>query len=108
MLINAITATDASLITPFHTLSKLLVQDERSLLESGSWRDPIMQRLISIVKRNETAHNTLKLLLDTISSICVSGISTFERILDTAGRLQYDSPGARIEAREQIAKLRRK
>lgn len=106
VLINATTTTDASLTTPFHMLSKLLVQDERSLMESESWRDPIMQRLITIVKENATADITSKkLLLDTISSICASGISTFERILDTADRLQYDSPGVRSEAKEQIAKL---
>lgn len=83
-----------------------MIKQQTCLLESNSWKDPVTQSLFQIAKdflkqsiKRETE------LLDTITSVCNIGIQHYERILNTAERMRYDSPSLQEEAVSGIQKL---
>lgn len=54
---------------------------------------------------SRTVYQTRNRLLDTITSVCNIDIQHYERILNTAERMQYDSPSLQEEAVSGIQKL---
>lgn len=107
-LVNANSASSETNneLHPFTALSVFLIKQQTCLLESNSWKDPVTQSLFQIAKdflkqsiKRETE------LLDTITSVCNIGIQHYERILNTAERMRYDSPSLQEEAVSGIQKL---
>ena len=99
-LINLASASSVSINIhePFQALSMFLLNQQTCLLESNSWKDPTMRRLFQIAR--DALQQSIEReteLLDAITSICDASIKHYEQILNTAERLQYDSPNIRQE-----------
>ena len=107
ILINFETISNASNTNAFTTVATFVRQKHStSLLECNKWQDPTMKRLFAILQTNlQQSISREQEILDAIKVMCDAGIGLSGKILDTAERLQYDSPAIYNEAQNHMKKL---
>ncbi|KAL7315852.1 hypothetical protein PS15m_005022 [Mucor circinelloides] len=104
-LVNANSASSETNneLHPFTVLSAFLINQQTCLMESNSWKDPVTQSLLQIAK--DFLEQSIKRERELLDTICNVGIQHYERILNTAERMPYDSPSLQEEVVSGIQKL---
>ncbi|KAI7858444.1 hypothetical protein BDC45DRAFT_554045 [Circinella umbellata] len=106
ILINPKTIRNTSNTNAFTTVATFVIQKHSSLLECDKWQDQTMKRLFAILQTNlQQSINREQKLVNTIKVMCDPGMESLGKILDTAERLQYDSPAIHNEAQNHMKKL---
>lgn len=86
-------STLTSSTDPFAAISNFILQQQTSLLENNSCENLTIRQLFSIA--TEVLQKNIdreQQLLNAINCACDVGFKHYQQILETAERLQYDSP----------------